>query len=54
MTILRQWRDLLESELMGIVSCVCFTMTGNGPRATEFPVMLKQAHNRLDQFPNFI
>ena len=28
-----------------IISCACFSMTGNGPSAAEFPVMLKQAHD---------
>ena len=36
--------DCLTTIDTTIISCACFSMTGNGPHAAEFPVMLKQAH----------
>ena len=33
------------SKLLNVVSCACYTMTGNGPNAAEIPVILKQAHD---------
>ena len=29
-----------------LVSCACFTITGNGLHAAEFPVILNQAHDK--------
>ena len=32
---------------VSFISSACFTMTGNGPSAAEFPVILKQSHNTI-------
>ena len=34
--------------IMSHGSCACFTKTGNGPPAAEFPVILEQANDTYD------
>ena len=37
-----------------IISCACFTMTGNGPSPAEFPVILKQSNDILATFEGLL
>ena len=37
--------DISSWFIFSYVSCARFTMTGNGPGAAEFPVILKRAHH---------